>query len=178
MPRLFAAIEVPEEVADELLPRMARLPGARWRPREALHITLRFFGEVTPGVSRDLETELAQIQGRPFTLSLAGVGAFGDPHQSQTVWAGVSESEPLRALASRCEGAAGRAGLRRDSRSYKPHVTLAYLRGADQEKAAAWLRRHNDLAAGPFQVTWFGLWSSVLHPSGSRYTLEREFALQ
>lgn len=178
MLRLFAAIEIPEEVAEELRPRMDRLPGARWRPAEALHITLRFYGDLREDRARDLETELARIQGRPFPLSLAGVGAFGDPHQSQTLWAGVEESEPLRALASRCEAAAGRAGLPREGRSYKPHVTLAYLRGAAQDRVAAWLKRHGDLAAGPFQATWFGLWSSVLHPGGSRYTLEREFPLQ
>jgi 2'-5' RNA ligase len=102
MPRLFAAIEVPDEVADELLPRMARLPGARWRPREALHITLRFFVDVQGSRARDLEAELARITAGPFPLALAGVGAFGDPHQSQTVWAGVAESAgevyPVRRL--------------------------------------------------------------------------------
>lgn len=178
MVRLFAAIEVPPDVARDLRPRMDGVPDARWRPDEALHVTLRFFGEVAENVADDLCTELARIQGRPFELTLDGVGAFGDPHQSQAIWAGVSDSEPLRTLAARCDAAGVRAGLKKETRRYKPHVTLAYLKHADQAKVAGWLANHGRLQSPPFRVTWFGLYSSVLHPTGSRYTLEREFALQ
>ena len=178
MLRLFAAVEIPAEAGEDLTPRLRGLPGARWRPLEALHVTLSFFGDLREDVAADLDAELSRIQGRPFELALKGVGAFGDPHQSQTIWAGLADSEPLRTLAGSCEAAGVRAGLKREARAYRPHVTLAYLRGAEQERVAAWLQRHGDLASPPFRVTWFGLWSSVLHPDGSRYTLEREYPLQ
>jgi 2'-5' RNA ligase len=56
-------------------------------------------------------------------------------------------------------------------------VTLAYLRRPDPARVAAWIAQHNLLKTPPFRVTWFGLWSSTLHPEGSRYELEREYAL-
>jgi 2'-5' RNA ligase len=171
--RLFAAIEVPGEIAEELAHRQTGLPGARWRPTELMHITLRFFGQVSEPVAADLDAELARTPGKPFTLALEGAGCFAE----RAVWAGVRESEPLKILAGRCESAARRAGVKPEARKYHPHLTLAYLRGAEPEKAAAWVAKHNLLRSPDFLVTWFGLYSSWSGPDGSRYDLEREYPL-
>ncbi len=177
MIRLFAAIAAPPEIALGLARRQQGLPGARWRPAEALHVTLRFFGEVTEPVAADLDAELAAIAGAPFDLVLEGVGSFGEGPKLRAVWAGVGESQPLRQLAGRCEAAARRAGLEPERRVYHPHVTLAYLKHADPVRAAAWVQEHNLLKSPPFRVEGFGLYSSWLSSEGSRYDLEREYAL-
>jgi 2'-5' RNA ligase len=177
MIRLFAAVEVPPDIAEDLKRRQQGLPGARWRPLEALHITTRFFGEVPENVAADLDAELASISGEPMELELEGVGAFGEGDHMRAVWAGVAENEALRQLAGRCEAAARRAGLKPDSKAYKPHVTLAYLKHAEPARVAAWIQGHNLLKSPPFRVTWFGLYSSWLSQQGSRYELEREYPL-
>jgi 2'-5' RNA ligase len=177
MIRLFAAIAVPPEIGEGLKRRQQGLPGARWRPLEALHVTLRFFGEVPEPVAADLDAELARIAGKPFQPHLEGVGAFGDGGEVHAVWAGLGESEPLRQLAARCESAARRAGLKPETRAYKPHVTLAYLKRADPGRVAAWVQADNLLKSPPFTVDRFGLYSSWLSSGGSRYDLEREYRL-
>ena len=177
MIRLFAAVAVPPEIAEGLTRRQQGLPGARWRPVETLHVTLRFFGEVAEQVAADLDTELGRLHAAPFTLSLQGVGAFGEGHQTRAVWAGVEASEPLRQLALKCEGAARRAGLKGEGRPYRPHVTLAYLRRSEPDRIAAWIAEHNLLHSPPFRVYGFGLYSSWSGPDGSRYDLEREYPL-
>ena len=177
MLRLFAAIEIPPDVAEELAPHQDDLPGARWRDAEQLHVTLRFFGDVPEPAADDLDGELAGVAAEPFDLTLAGAGAFGLGHQSRAVWAGVEPSAALKQLAARCEAAARRAGLPPETRVYKPHVTLAYVRGADPDKVGAWVRKHNLLRSSPFRVTWFGLYSSTLHPEGSQYQLRCEYPL-
>lgn len=177
MPRLFAAIALPEEIAGALSRRQAGLPGARWRPVDHLHITLAFYGEVAPRAADDLAAELSRAAVAPFELELAGTGAFGDAHQTDAIWAGVAPSEPLNVLAGRCRAAGERAGINIEKRVYRPHVTLAYLRGAQPDRIGAWMTGHNLLASPPFRVDRFGLWSSVLTHEGSRYTLEREYLL-
>lgn len=177
MIRLFAAVAIPPEIAEGLQRRQQGLPGARWRPLDAMHITLRFFGETPEPVAADLDAELARLPGRPFELELEGVGSFGEGGEVRAVWAGVAESEPLRVLAGRCESAARRAGLKPESRAYKPHVTLAYLKRAEPGRAAAWVQGHNLLKSPPFRVDRFGLYSSWLSNEGSRYDLEREYRL-
>jgi 2'-5' RNA ligase len=175
--RLFAAVPVAPEIAEDLREWQTGVDGARWRPEEALHVTLRFFGEVSEKTATDLDTELSAITVDPFGLELKGAGSFGEGHKARAIWAGVAESEPLRRLAAKCEKAARRAGLEPENRAYKPHVTLAYLKRAETEGVTGWVARHNLAVLPPFRVTWFGLYSSQLSPSGSRYELEREYPL-
>lgn len=178
MIRLFAAVEVPPDLAEELTHRQGAIPGARWRPAELLHITLRFFGQVSETAAADLDAELGRLRAQPFDLRLEGAGAFGEGPYTRAVWAGVGDSEPLRQLAAKCENAARRAGLEPERRVYRPHVTLAYLRRPEPEKVAGWVRDNNLLRSPDFRVTWFGLYSSWSGPDGSRYDLEREYPLQ
>jgi len=177
MIRLFAAIAVPGPIGQALALRQHGLREARWRPLEAFHITLRFFGEVTEDRARDLDEALLEVSGRPLSLALDGVGAFGEGRDIHAVWAGVAEDPGLRRLAARCEKAARASGVAADTRAYRPHVTLAYLRRADPEAVAAWIEANGLLKSPPFPVDRFGLYSSWRTSAGSRYRLEAEYPL-
>jgi 2'-5' RNA ligase len=177
MIRLFAAIAIPEQIGEGLVRRQQGLPGARWRPTDAFHITLRFAGEVSEALADDLDAELNVVSGEALTLSLQGVGAFQDGDDIHAVWAGLAENPALHQLAKRCEIAARRAGLAPDRRVWRPHITLAYLRRPDPARVAAWIQAHNLLRSPRFRITSFGLYSSWLGHDGSTYRLEREYPL-
>ena len=177
MIRLFAALPVPFDIAEGLARRQQGLPGARWTPPENLHVTLRFFGEVSEVVAADLDAQLATIAAAGFEVALQGVGAFGDADRVRAVWAGVADSGPLRRLAGKCETAAARCGLKPEARAYRPHVTLAYLKRSIEPRAAAWVQGHNLLHSPPWRVRAFGLYSSWLSSEGCRYELERTYPL-
>jgi 2'-5' RNA ligase len=83
----------------------------------------------------------------------------------------------LRHLARRCETAARRAGLKPQTRSYRPHLTLAYLNHAEPAAVAAWIQANNLLKSPPFRLETFGLYSSRSGAEGSRYRLERLYRL-
>lgn len=177
MIRLFAALAVPPEIGRALQARQTGIDGARWRPLEALHITLRFYGEVRQDIARDLDSELMRVSGRPFAIRLEGAGAFGEGPELDAVWAGVAESPELRRLADACETAARRAGLKPEKRAYRPHVTLAYLRHPDPAQVAAWIQANNLLKSPEIGVAGFGLYSSHMGGEGSHYRLEAEYGL-
>lgn len=179
MLRLFTALHVPEHIGETLQRRQTGLPGAKWRPLEALHITLAFYGDADERQADDLASELVRAEGRgPFSLELGGVGAFGDSHRSHTIWTGVKPCEPLNQLAARCKAAGERAGIPSERREYRPHVTMAYLGpNVNPDRVGAWITNHNLLHSEPIRFETFGLYSSVLTDSGSIYTLEREYRL-
>ena len=179
MIRLFAALSLPFDVAEALTTRQTGLPGASWRPVEALHVTLAFYGAMDERQADDLAVELERAStSGPFDLSLAGVGAFGEGHRTHAVWAGVAANERLTVLAGRCRAAGERAGLKLETRAYRPHVTLAYLSAqADPARLADWMTDNARLAEPPVRIDRFGLYSSVLTPGGSHYELEREYLL-
>ena len=177
MIRLFAAVGIPEDIGLALQARQKGVEGARWRSLEALHITLRFFGDLREDVARDLDTELSNVGGRPFALVLEGAGAFGDGPDIHAIWAGVQESPDLRHLAKACETAARRAGLKAEGRHYRPHVTLAYTRRPNPDEVAQWIQANNLLKSPAIWVDRFGLYSSRQTKEGSVYRLEAEYRL-
>ena len=177
MIRLFVALAVPEPAAEVLAPLAGGVPGARWSPPENLHITLRFAGEIAESLAEDLDSALAEVSVPAFDVTLAGVGAFGDPLAPHALWAGVEASEILVRLHRRCETAARRAGLKPDTRAWKPHVTLAYLTGADTSRVANWTAANNLVRVPPFRVDAFALYSSWRSGAGSVYRLERRYGL-
>lgn len=177
MIRLFAALALPPEIAAALGRRQTGVDGARWRPPESLHVTLRFFGDIREDVARDLDAELSGLGGRAFDISLSGVGAFGEGRDIHAIWAGVEEDHALVHLAKACETAALRAGLKPEKRHYRPHVTLAYTRQPDPDEVARWVQANNLLKSPPIEIDRFGLYSSHASKEGSHYRLEAEYPL-
>jgi 2'-5' RNA ligase len=177
MIRLFTAIAIPPEIGQGLLSRQHGIEGARWRPLEAFHITLRFVGDVQEPVADDLDEALSEISVPAFDLELVRVGHFGEGADIHAVWAGVEDSAPLRRLQKAHESAARAAGLKPETRVYAPHVTLAYLKKPAVPEVGAWIQTHNLLRSPAFRVDRFGLYSSWQTSHGSVYRLEREYPL-
>jgi 2'-5' RNA ligase len=177
MIRLFVGVALPGAAAEMLAPLAAGVPGARWSQAENLHITLRFVGDISEAIAEDLDSALGAVSVPAFDITLAGVGAFGDPMAPHVLWAGVETNEILTRLRGRCETAARRAGLKPDTRVWKPHVTLAYLSGADPSRVATWASTHNLTRVPPFRAEAFGLYSSWPTRNGSIYRLERRYPL-
>jgi 2'-5' RNA ligase len=177
MIRLFAAVAIPEDIGQALARRQTGVEGARWRPLESLHVTLRFFGDIREDIARDLDSELVSVRGQVFDLELSGVGAFGEGPDLHVLWAGVAENETLRRLAKACESCARRVGLKSETRTYRPHLTLAYLRHPDLAEVAQWIQAHNLLKSPPIRVESFGLYSSFLGSEQAHYRLEADYPL-
>ena len=116
MPRLFTAIEFPDDIRDELHRLRMPLPGARWMKPESYHITLRFAGDIGNGEAREFMANLALIEPDGFEIRLSGLGVFGgdDPH---AIWAGVEPDAELEELARAHEKAARNAGLAPETRA-------------------------------------------------------------
>lgn len=161
--RLFTALELPDDITKALLPLQTGLEGALWRPRQNLHLTLRYFGAVDERKAADLDGELAAIIVPPFDLQLSTTDWFGKI-EPKSVWAGVvadqNSTASLELLQSRCERAARKSGLEPDKRNFMPHVTLAYLRGTMMDAVASYCRSHQALNTEVFTATHFTLFSS------------------
>lgn len=178
--RLFAAIAMPDEIAERLMALQHDLPGAKWRPRENLHLTLRFFDEVAEPVADEIDYELRQVaeSAAPFEIQLKGAGAFGgaDPH---ALYVGVAESAPLKKLAADCERAARRVGLKLEKHKFTPHVTVAYLSNVELTRVHAFESRTGLYQTPPFRVDVFGLYASFTRKSApSLYRLEADYFLR
>ncbi len=108
--RLFVALDLPEPVREamsEVTRRFQKIyPGARWLPREAAHVTLKFIGEVSPERADRIREALRGVHQHlppgPIEMRFAGVGFFPNARRPKVLWAGVSgmETSAIRAVKS------------------------------------------------------------------------------
>ena len=123
--------------------------------------------DLDPATADELELQLSRIQTGPFDLALDGVGAFGEGEKTRSIHARVAEpNAELERLAAKCETAARRVGLKIEARVFRPHLTLAYLRGSPTDRLTAWLAGHNLLKSPPWRADHFCLYSSWSGPDG------------
>ena len=169
MLRLFVGVELPDPVKQTLLLAQGGVEGARWQTAEQLHLTLRFIGNVDRRAAEDARDALAQVAFAPFEVAIAGVGLFGKSRAPRVLYADVVDPQPLKALRDRIEQALVRSGLEPERRKYKPHVTLARFSGRRPGRLETYLASHGGLAASPFTMTRFALFSSHLSHNGARY---------
>jgi 2'-5' RNA ligase len=174
--RLFVALALPDAVAGRLKLLQFGVPGARWMERDQLHLTLRFVGEVDGGDAAAIDDALSLIRGSRFTLQLKGVGEFGGK-TPRALWTGVRDENSVVHLQRKVESAMQRIGIPAEERKFKPHVTLARLRGVPAGRVMDYLADHALFASEPFDVNGFILYSSHLSSNGSLYRAERAYGL-
>lgn len=185
--RAFVAFELPSALRRETARRTSelrqRLPPARWVGPEALHLTLRFLGEVAEERLTELGAGLAgAFAAAPrLTLRLADAGCFPPRRPARVAWIGVRAEEggePLLALHRRVDAVAGEVlGLAAEERPFHPHVTLARCRRPWPRPAVeAWTETLAGPLGEPFRADSGSLMESRLDPRGARYRRLASFA--
>src|ERR1044072_90530 len=179
MPRLFVALPVPEEIADDLVTLQSGVPDARWVPAENFHVTLCFAGEVQGGVLRDLEEELSDITGPPFSVAIAGVEQFSSGKQPRPLFATVEKSDRLDWLHQKVSTVARSCGIEVERRKFRPHVTLArFGNGAETgHHIAQFMASHSTFRAAPWMAEHFALFFFNDAANGEIYTEEAGYQL-
>jgi 2'-5' RNA ligase len=177
--RAFFGLPVPEPQREELARFVAACtqvaPEFRWTPRENLHLTVRFVGNVERTMVDALAAALAQRPLAAFDLELGDIGTFGRGRAARVVWLGLlAGAEAATALAAMVEEECVRAGLPAESRPYQAHLTLARARAREGSRLP-------DLPAMPRVAPWRAgelvLYSSRLARTGAVYEAIRALRL-
>ncbi len=180
MPRLFVAIDLPEDTKDAILRlRQDDLPPGRWPRRDALHLTLHFIGNVPEAVARAYGRILREVDAPAFDLRITGVGQFPIEARPRVIWTGVENTPPLREVYEAVGRALEREGFQRERRRFHPHITLMrFKKPLRRGLASTWIREHMDFFCEPFPVTQFALYESDLQPSGAVYSKREVYNLE
>jgi 2'-5' RNA ligase len=178
MPRIFIAIDLPGEVKDLASTIPQTLAGAKWVPRDQLHLTLRFVGDVEDSLLPVLKKSLAAISVEPFDLVVSGAGCFPARGNARVLWLGLTGAQELFDLQRQVELAVISCGFEPEHRSFSPHLTLARLRyGVPHTLVDRFLRQHGNLSSTPFTIDAFHLYASTLNQTGAVHRKEATFPL-
>lgn len=176
MPRLFAGLEVPEEIAETLAMLRGGLPGARWIEPEDYHVTLRFIGDIDRASAEEIASMLVRINRKPFEVTVQGLASFGGK-KPRAVVASVQPTRPLLELQGELERLMQRLGLGPDARKFTPHITLARLRDVSAQDVADYLSLRGYYPTKVFTASRFVLFSSRASTGGGPYVVEDSYAL-
>jgi 2'-5' RNA ligase len=177
MPRLFTAIDLPEEHKARLAALRDPTLAVRWTPQAQYHLTLRFIGNVDEDMQASIEEALTAVQASGFELEGNGLGVFPSLRRPRVIYAGITPTPALLDLHQAVTHALGTVGIAPEAKPFRPHITLARLKKASVAAIRAFLRPHQSFTLAPFSVSQFHFYESLLRPEGALHLRRRTFEL-
>ena len=180
--RSFVAVELDADIRSILARAIARLRAeesgglVRWVDPEAIHLTLKFLGDVEEARLDVLCRALDRVAAAhtPLQLPLGDLGCFPNPRRARVFWVGVGDpNKRLEALVQNVEDALARVGYEREPRPFAAHLTLGRVRRDAPPTRVAPLASESllDLTRGQtIDVEGISLMRSDLQPSGALYS--------
>ena len=182
--RCFVALDLPTPVRNHLIKVSSPLReryDVRWVPRDQMHLTLLFGGDMEPQNVDALTDIVDRLELPAISLSLTTFGSFPPRGLPRVVWAGLDgDIDAIRGLQETLTEQAEPLGVMPEKRAFTPHVTLGRVQGQfgllaliDQMKKLG-----EELNPKPFAPTALTLYQSTLTPKGPYYEviLQRELA--
>lgn len=177
MIRLFVAVDLSDEIKNQLNSICFGVPGAKWVAVEQRHLTVRFIGKVDGAMFKDTREMLANVRCEPFMIRLKGLGHFPLRKIVRVLWIGVEPGEGVALLRNRVESALAKIGLASERRKFSPHITLARLRDTPISKVMQFFEDNGLFTTITFQISAFHLYSSVLTSKGAIHQRQATYDL-
>lgn len=178
--RSFLALDSPKDILQEIGKAQEQLKRLihgeiRWVRPEAIHLTLKFFGDVPEHDVAKISAVAGKVAAgvRPFDLTIGGVGGFPDRYrQPRVIWLGMGgEAARLVTFQKGMERALQEIGFPREERPFLPHLTLGrVLTPKGLTGLSGVLDKGETYTAGRFTASGLCLFKSDLTPRGAVYT--------
>lgn len=186
--RCFFCMELPQEIKENLQKWMIfsreEAPDLKWVKSNALHITLKFCGEIQQTQVEDiikkfgaslLETDICR-----FRITLSGFGAFPNLRRPRVLWIGIEDGQQeLNRLYSLINKNTASEGIAEERTSFHPHVTVARVR-RNSVIPVSFLSKcnHEPLSFGTWKADTITFMQSDLKRQGPVYTTLASFKLE
>ena len=179
MARLFTAIELPLDARLRVAAEQRRLASLlttssiRWVPRDQLHVTLVFLGDVhDEGVGQVLASLEAPFALAPFRLDVRGSGVFPARGRPRALWLGFDRGrDELTALRALVAGRISSAGLPVEARPYAPHLTVGRFRDGSPVDRSRLHERSGAQVLATHDVREVVLFESRLSSAGASHSV-------
>ena len=178
--RLFTAIELPEGIKERILEKGEELnaPGITRVNKNAMHLTLHFFGEKSDDEKEKIISSLMSVKWNPFEIEVYGIAAF-NPKFIRVIFAGIRNGgTELASLYKELSSKLEESSVSFEKEEYKPHITIARVKYGDKGRLLSFIEKYKDYDFGSFKASSFYLIKSMLTPNGPLYEKLFEFKSQ
>jgi 2'-5' RNA ligase len=176
--RLFTALDIPDALRDQIA--STRTPDAldaRWTPPEQYHVTLRFVGEVDSETASEYDETLDTVSAPEAKCIPYGLDVLPSRRSPSVLVVGLDRTDTLLFVYQAVSDALEGADLDPESRTYRPHVTLARLDDCAPETVHQYLQKHDASDLPSFTAPQFHLYESTLTPDGAVHERRASYAL-
>lgn len=176
--RLFTALDLTAAVRERIAAhRTPDALDARWTPPVQYHVTLRFIGEVGPETAARYDDVLGDVAARPAECIPYGLDVLPSRRNPNVLIVGLKRTDALLSVYRAVSNALEDAGLEPESRTYRPHVTLARLDDCAPEPLHRYLEEHDARGLPSFTTRQFHLYESTLTPDGAVHNRRASYEL-
>lgn len=176
--RAFIALKLPEKTLSSINKiqedlKQYRFP-ARWVRPENIHLTLKFFGNVSESEVESIGDAMAGCAGcfSPLMLSAKDIGVFPSVDRPRVIWTGISgQISLLLSFQNALEKKLEKSGFKKEERPFKGHLTIGrFKEKVNTERLIEAIRKHKDFNTDVFNAGEIILFKSDLLPAGPVYT--------
>ncbi len=179
--RIFVALNIPEETKEKLFDIIRSLkvdPELKWEPKNKIHLTLKFVGDIDDELLPQIKSDLRFIEEfHTQQLEITQFGFFFRFKEPKILWAGLKYAYELKLVAEKLEDYFVKFGVEKESRGFKPHLTLMRIKINPGE---TFINKIKNSKFEPirFESNSISLIKSELKPSGSVYTEIKKYNLR
>lgn len=185
--RVFIAIEIPEDIKSKIFHKFETLEKknlfkGRFVPKNNLHLTLKFLGEISEKKIEDIKNKLKEIKFNKFKVKTGKTGFFNSEKFIKVIWIElISEGDKLKELQKLVS--AKFPEIISKYAEFSSHITTARVKSltnkANKEKLIKEIKGMNlkDLS---FDIDEFVLMKSefIKEPRGVSYKVLERFKLE
>lgn len=179
--RLFVSLNLPEEIIDKILhirESIWKSDFISWEPKEKLHITLKFIGDVPTNVINDIVNDLSFLEKySKIKCSFNKFGFFYRNNKPIILWAGLKTSETLLDLITELNNKLTKYSIPKDKRKFNAHITLLRIK---KEYEVDFINKFKNFNFNPIEFTTnnITLYKSILLKQGSKYFEIKNYKLK
>ena len=181
--RVFIAINIPEIIKNKIgnlisLSKKANSnPLIKYVKPEILHLTLHFLGELEPSQIETVKNVMLRLAGNysAANLTTGNINAFPNLKNPQVVFLETNEKNGriIIGLQKNLGEELEKFKIDVDHRNWKPHITLARIKGQCQFKFESLFFPETEIPIKSIE-----LMESNLKPSGSEYKIIESYSLK
>jgi len=171
--RSFVAVDINQNIKEsiyEIIEKYKKAGEIKWVPKENIHITLYFLGNVEekalPLVVELVEHATSKV--KPFSVVVSGISAFPSLSRPRVFWVGVENpGGELKNIYKNILQGLNRielsgTGIEIENRGYKPHLTLGRIKGSFSKHLIMDLEKEGKKNFGTHLVNNVMLYKSIL----------------
>jgi len=187
--RVFVAIDIDRETKNALVHLQQKLQSeadtkknqCRWVKANAMHLTLKFLGEIKDEKVTEICKTVKDVAGRhnSFDIDVKSVGCFGSKTPT-VLWIGTdSEDNALVKLQKELDKELSLKGWPKETRAFTGHLTLCRIKDPKAGlKLANLCQNYKDFKLATMAADSVRVYQSRLTPDGPIYTLLGDYKLK